>query len=258
MTVNPIRLIVLDIDGVISDGEAQPLDLGFMGELAALNRAAREHAERPAVTLCTGRPAPYLEVFLQAIDGHLPGIYENGAGLYYPADYRFVPLPKIVGALDGFERVRRRLHERLVLPEVAFFQPGKDHSLTLFATDPAQTAQLDSLAAEALGELASEVDLVYSTSCLNVLPVGVDKGQGIGFLAEQVGIGTSEILGVGDSDVDLPFLARVGRSAAPANANDRVRELVDYVASAPTVQGVREILSHYQLWQAASPEERSG
>lgn len=247
MSTESIDLVVLDIDGVISDGEAHPLDLALMGELAALNRRARQQAGRPAVTLCTGRPAPYLEVFLQAIDGHLPGIYENGAGMYLPGEYRFVTLPELDTLLDGFERIRQRLRQRLVQPGLAYFQPGKEHSLTLFASDPHDTSRLEVLAREALDELAASVDLVYSTSCLNVLPRGVDKGQGLAFLAQTLEIDERQMLGVGDSDVDLPFLSRVGFSAAPANAGVRVRRLVDYVAGQPTMEGVREILMHYGL-----------
>lgn len=245
MATESIRLVVLDIDGVISDGEARPLDLDLMGELAALNRAARQQAHRPAVTLCTGRPAPYLEVFLQAIDAHLPGVYENGAGIYIPGEYRFVTLPGLDTLLYGFEHIRQRLHQGLVLPGRAYLQPGKEHSLTLFATDPDDTSRLAALARDALDELAANVDLVYSSSCLNVLPRGVDKGHGLAFLAQTLKLDERQMLGVGDSDVDLPFLSRVGFSAAPANANSRVRALVDYVAGQPTMEGVREILMRY-------------
>ena len=77
----PIRLIVFDIDGVLTAGETAPLDFDLMMYLSAMNRAAREDPSRPAVTLCTGRPAPFVEAFAQAINGHLPAIFENGCGL---------------------------------------------------------------------------------------------------------------------------------------------------------------------------------
>ena len=73
----PIRLLVFDIDGVLTDGEAQPLDLRLMEQLTQMNRAARQDSARPAVTLCTGRPGPYVEIMLQAIDGHVPGLLED-------------------------------------------------------------------------------------------------------------------------------------------------------------------------------------
>jgi hydroxymethylpyrimidine pyrophosphatase-like HAD family hydrolase len=47
--------------------------------------------------------------------------------------------------------------------------------------------------------------------------------------------------------VDLPFLALVGRSAAPANAFDQVKAAVDYVSPHPTADGVRDILRRFDI-----------
>jgi HAD superfamily hydrolase (TIGR01484 family) len=243
---SPIQLIVLDIDGVLSEGEGRPLDLELLGRLSSLNRAARATPAAPAVTLCSGRPAPYLEVMMQAIDAHLPGIFENGAGLYYAHPYSFLPHPALAGS-DQIPQVREALDRELIQTGRAFIQPGKLHTLTLFAEDPAETRLLAEWAEAALGPLAAQVDLVYSTSCLNVLPHGIDKGLGVGWLAERTGIPLEAMLGVGDSDVDLSFLQRVGHSAAPSNANASIRAIVDYTAPHPTASGVRDILAHYGL-----------
>ncbi len=242
----PIRLLVFDIDGVLTGGEAQALDLPLLEELARMNRAARSNPELPAVTLCTGRPAPYVELMLQAIDGHLPGVFENGAGLYVPENYRFLPHPELSNG-NAMPAVRARLEDTVVQRGLAYFQPGKEYSLTLFAANPTKTDQLDAIAAQALGPLAREVHLVYSTSCLNILPRGIDKGRGIQFLARRIGIAPDQMLGVGDSNVDLPFLEIVGHSAAPANANRAVRDLVQYVSPHETSNGVRDILRQFGL-----------
>ncbi len=245
--MSEIRLIVLDIDGVVTAGEAQPLDLELLAKLRAMNQAAQADPSQPAVTFCTGRPAPYLEVMLQAIDGRMPGVYENGAGIYDPDDYQFLLLPQIESYLNEFVEVTSRIEETLVQDKIAYFQPGKHHSLTLFAVDPKRVPELKDLTAEALGPLSERVDLAYSTYCLNVLPRGVDKGKGIQFLADQVEIPLANMLGIGDSDVDLPFLRLIGHSAAPANANARVKDLVDYVSKQSTTDGVRDILFHFEL-----------
>ncbi len=247
--MTPIRLLVLDIDGVLSQGEAQALDLDLLAHLAQMNRAARADPSRPAVSLCTGRPAPYVEVWLQAIDGHLPAVYENGCGLYLPRGYRFLPHPAL-GDGQAFEAVRDRLRAELAHASGSgkvFFQPGKEFSLSLFPLDGVTVPDLRPLAEAALGPLRDTVDLVYSTSCLNVLPRGVDKGAGLRFLCEQTGYSPNEALGVGDSDVDLPFLRLAGRSAAPANAVEAVKQIVDYVAPRPTSDGVRDILKEFGL-----------
>lgn len=240
----PIQLIVLDIDGVLTEGEGQPLDLELLATLRSMNQAARTDPSRPAVTLCSGRPAPYVEVMLQAIDAHLPGVFENGAGLYTAHPYQFLPNPTLIGS-NQISKMREALEIGMVRDGRAFFQPGKIYTLTVFPHDPIQVDRLRGWAEAALGSLAEQVDLVYSTSCLNILPRGIDKGVGVAWLAEQTGIPLERTLGVGDSDVDLPFLQRVGHSAAPSNANQAVRAIADYVSPLPTGKGVRDILAHH-------------
>lgn len=242
----PIRLLVLDVDGVLSRGEAHPLDLALLEHLAEMNRAARHDPAEPAVTVCTGRPAPYVEVMLQAIDGNVPGIFENGAGLYLPETYEFMPHP-LLGDGTEFAAVRRRLEETLVRSGRVFFQPGKEYSLSLFARAPTCTEDLYDEVVDALGPLQESVDLVYSPSCLNVLPAGIHKGKGIEFLSQQAGYTLEEMLGIGDSDVDIQFLTLVGHSAAPANANTAVKDCVEYVAPRMATEGVRDILAYFGL-----------
>jgi len=243
----PIRLVVVDIDGVLTRGSGEKaLDLRLLERLADMNRAARMRPSHPAATLCTGRPAAYVEAMLQALNGHLPAIYENGAGLYLPDTYQFLAHPAL-GDLAEFQMVRQRLEQALVHTGQAFFQPGKEYSLSILACDPAETGALYAQAVTALGPLRELVHLVYSASCLNVLPHGIHKGEGIQLLAAHTGYAPGEMLGVGDSDVDLPFLARVGYSAAPANATPDVRRLVGYVAPRPAADGVRDILDYFSL-----------
>lgn len=241
-----ITLIVLDIDGVVTEGESSRLDLDFLGRLAAMNAAARRDGDLPPITLCTGRPAPYVELMLQAIDGHLPGIFENGAGLYFPQNYQFTPHPSLAGQ-DHIRRVRQRLEESLVQSGRAYFQPGKEYTLTLFATDPSATDQLKEMSRTALGPLSEGVEFVYSTSCLNILPRSIDKGKGIDFLSAETGVAASAMLGVGDSDVDIPFLQKIGYSAAPANAVPNVKAIVDYISPQRTSEAVLDILKEYEL-----------
>jgi hypothetical protein len=242
----PIRLVVCDVDGVLTHSASSALDLGLLERFAEMNRAARRDGSSPAVTLCTGRPGPYTEALLQAIDGHVPGIFENGAGLCVPNGYPYALHPALGDGAE-FEAARQRLQEGLVQTGRAFLQPGKEYSLSLFPRDPTEKDALYREAAAALGPLCRSVDLVYSASCLNALPRGVHKGRGVEFLARETGYAPEEMLGIGDSDVDLRFLTLVGASAAPANGSPSVRRAVQYVAPQMAADGVRDILDHFGL-----------
>jgi hydroxymethylpyrimidine pyrophosphatase-like HAD family hydrolase len=243
---NSIRLILFDVDGVLTHGEGAAFDLPLMEQLAGLNRAARADPNLPAVTVCTGRPAPYVDAILQAIDGHVPGIFENGAGLYVPDGYQFLSHPDLRDN-SALPAIRQRLDQTLIKTGQAYFQPGKEHTLTLFAHNPAETARLADWVLVVLDSLAEAVDLVYSPACLNILPRGMHKGRGLEFLAEQTGYTPVEMLGVGDSAGDMQFLTMVGTSAAPANAMPVIKELVDYVAPHAASDGVRDILAYFGL-----------
>ncbi len=116
--------------------------MDLLTNLVVRNRNARSQSDRPAIRLCSGRPAPYVEVLRQAIDGHLPAVYENVAGLYPPLGYPFTPQPDTRFIADHFQAVQDRLHERLVTTDKAYFQPGNVYSLRLLARKPIETHQL--------------------------------------------------------------------------------------------------------------------
>lgn len=57
------------------------------------------------------------------------------------------------------------------------------------------------------------------------------------------GLHDEEIAFVGDDDPDMPLIQRVGFSAAPADAVDRVQRVVDYVCKRRGGEGaVREVI----------------
>jgi len=241
-----LQLVVIDVDGCLTPGEGQPWNFEALKYIAQLNRKAQKDETALAVTLCTGRQEPYVEVLMQAIDAHLPGIYENGGGLYFPREYRFVENPLITAEMrEALAGIKTTLRREIVETGLGYFQPGKEVSLTLYPFAEVSVHQLYLATVEALAICQAGYIAQESVSCVDVVPKGVDKGTGVRWLSQETGIPLDQIGGIGDSASDLKFLSILGRSAAPANAADEVRVRVDYVSPYEDGDGVMDILCHW-------------
>lgn len=262
-----IRLVVLDVDGVLTDGESAPFDLELFQQLADLNRRAQAWAQIrardaecssdrhralddrgvPAVTVCTGRPQAYVEAVLQALHASVPGVFEGGAGLYVPEGRRVFPHPDITDR-SVMRIVRRMLEEEIDKDSSIYLQPGKDFTVSVFPRGKATLEGLKERVVRLVGDRERELELLYSASCLNILPKGIHKGKGLEFLSSWTGIPLTSMLAVGDSEVDIPMFHRAGYRAAPANATPEVKALADYVSDEKTSEGVRDILNRFSVY----------
>jgi HAD superfamily hydrolase (TIGR01484 family) len=244
--MNKLRLVVIDVDGCLTPGEGQPWNFEALEYVAQLNRRAQEDPTKLAVTLCTGRQEPYVEVLMQAIDAHLPGIYENGGGLYFPREYRFVENPLITAAMrEALVGIKATLQREIVEVGLGYFQPGKEVSLSLYPLSEVSVHKLYLATVEALATYRAGYIAQESVSCVDVIPRGIDKGAGVRWLSRETGIPLDQIGGIGDSTSDLKFLSIIGHSAAPSNAADEVKARVDYVSPYEDGDGVVDILRRW-------------
>src|SRR5437867_117404 len=109
-----IRLVVVDVDGCLTAGEGQPLDFQGLARVARANTRSLSDPSVPAVTLCTGRPAPYVEVMHQVVAGHVPALYEHGCGMLVPSPYGFKTHPRITPEVEAeFDAAMRLISDRL-------------------------------------------------------------------------------------------------------------------------------------------------
>ena len=241
-----IDLAVIDIDGCLTPGVARDWNWSALQSIRELNRRARDGEAVPPVTLCTGRQQPYVEVFMQAIGAYLPAIYENGCGMYLPDGFRFIQHPAISPEVhEALAAARATLNTRLVKPGLAYFQPGREASLSLFPMPGTSLISLHESVSGALSDDAPSFSVQVSAACVDVMPFGIDKGAGVRWLSDETGIPLAHMGGIGDSASDLRFLELVGRSAAPANATAGVKAAVDDVSALQDGEGVLDILQHW-------------
>jgi hydroxymethylpyrimidine pyrophosphatase-like HAD family hydrolase len=245
-----LRLVLADVDGVITRGEGQAIDIDVLQRLAAINAAAKLDRCVPAITLCTGRQAPYVELMAQLIGAFLPCIFEHGAGLFFPTVFRYefdARLGRDYAA--RLARLRAAFDEPIIQTGRAFVQPGKEATMTLYPLGPlgdgSVVDELTELAEAAVARVAPDFGVARNVHGVELRPRGIDKGTGARCVAELLQIPLEAVAGVGDSDPDLSFLqlAGIGLSAAPSNATPAVRQHVDYVAKASFGDGLLEIVA---------------
>ena len=234
--------------------ESAPVD---MERFAALCRLSREaSAGRGAIaplTICTGRPQPYVELLTKLMDIRFPTICENGAVLYDLANNHARYAPGVSqDKLAGLRRVRGFI-ETDVLPkyENALIQFGKEAQLSVFSETPDIFMAIRPLI-EQFNRAHNGPELVISAShCyLNISLAGADKGSAIRHVLQQLGLKRQEVAGIGDTEGDLPLQREVGFFACPSNSTPEVKKVADYVSPYPTIAGLLDILQRPEMQRA--------
>ncbi|MFO7155549.1 MAG: HAD hydrolase family protein [Pseudomonadota bacterium] len=131
------------------------------------------------------------------------------------------------------------------------FDVRDGHGIVLCRDAGLPTAILSARVSPAVEARARELRIPF------VLQGERDKGTGLDRLLRRCGLPAEALAYIGDDLNDLPVLARVGFSAAPADARPEVRERVHYVCESRGGHGaVRElcelILRAKGLWERAA------
>ncbi|MFA6448327.1 MAG: HAD family hydrolase [bacterium] len=239
-----IKLLCVDIDGCLTPGEGQSADLSVLGEIQKINGLSKKYPDIPAVSLCTGRQQPFVDLMAQMIDAHMPAIFENGAGLYFPDSYEFLFHPSITPImLDGLAAFKLLINKEMVGRGTAKLQPGKEVSLSVYPEKGFNVKDNEAQLLELLAKSGSRFTLDVSILCINVLFPGIDKGEGVRWLCSRLGLSKEEVGAIGDAPGDLESFAASGFSGAPANAEPEVRAAASFVATHENGRGVLDIIA---------------
>jgi hydroxymethylpyrimidine pyrophosphatase-like HAD family hydrolase len=114
--------------------------------------------------------------------------------------------------------------------------------ICLYHTSPEERA----LSREALRDLPITLADAEETS-LELSPLGVDKGKGLGILCRHLGIPMEETIAVGDSYNDLSVLRTAGLAVAMGNAVPAVRSSCGAVVADNDHCGVAEAVDRFLL-----------
>jgi HAD superfamily hydrolase (TIGR01484 family) len=229
------------VDGCLTEERSRPFDLTLITKIKEFNDQAQENpGVYPPITLCTGRPQPYVEALLKTIGAPFPAITENGGIIFdlfrnaYHYDENFTS----DWMLKLFELKKFLISN--VLPKTSIrIQPGKETHLTLITDNPKRTRQL---LAEQLNSHLDDFLIDETESHLNLVPRIFDKGTGFKKLVGLTQIPAEEIAAIGDAEADLAFLKLAGFPMCPGNASAAVKARCRYVAQQTYTAGLIEII----------------
>jgi len=239
--------IICDIDGCLCPEDSGPMDAAALTTIAEHNRLAQSLGDRPVLTLCSGRPQPFVEAICRLIgNATLPCVAENGVWIYHPASNRYEMDPRITpDHLDLVNEAWRWIDGRFG-SEGVVAQPGKAAAISLFHAD---TAFLRSIVPKIQAHFkgrAWPMRVSMTWLYINCDLSFVSKASALDRLMEQTGLTRDRCAGIGDTPADLAIADRVARFACPANAHEQIRQRADLVATRPEAAGVVEIIGQIE------------
>ncbi|MCX8064182.1 MAG: HAD hydrolase family protein [Candidatus Hydrogenedentes bacterium] len=241
------KWIISDIDGCLSPEGSYGWNWeNFKLLVDFFNSRKKRNGKYPVpLILCTGRPQPYVEVWAKILDLRAPLICENGAVIYYLPTNTSIFGPGItIEKIEGLRKVRRYI-EMKVLPSYpdVVYQFGKEAQISLFSENPEVFGKIKEEILDFVGRLGGpELVIQPSHFYLNISLAGVNKGEAIKMVYDEVGINKMECVGIGDTLGDLPLRENVVFFACPNNAQTEVKEVADYVSPYSDMLGVLDIL----------------
>jgi Cof subfamily protein (haloacid dehalogenase superfamily) len=266
-------LIACDVDGTL---------LGEDEKVTARTRDAVRAAIDAGVlfVLATGRPPRWIPPVVDGLGFAPIAVCANGGVIYDPETDRVLSAKTlsvdalselaeiatrvIPGAGLAVERVGASAHDSATPQFVS--SPGYEHawlnpdntevSLDDLLSAPAVKllvrkagARSADMAAALAKHVDVEGDITYSTNngLIEIVPVGVDKANGIAEIAGPLGIPESDWVTFGDMPNDVPMLLRAGLGVAMGNAHPDALAAANEVTTTNADDGVARVLERWWL-----------
>ncbi|MDR9416137.1 MAG: HAD-IIB family hydrolase [Gracilimonas sp.] len=235
-----IKLFITDLDGCISHPFKTP-NWEHISEIRKLNQESRTNETIPALTICSGRPFPYVEAVGQWLDVEVPVVFESGGGMYDIKTNEITWNPHfdedareaVLEIKDWIENVLIKNYEG-TYPEFAKYTDAG-----LVNPDPAKVKKMHDELLNFVPKRFPMFEIHATEISVNVILKKANKGIGITHLSEDLELDLEETAYIGDSSGDIPGLKIVGRSFAPQNAASFVKKVVDHEVGEATL-GVLE------------------
>lgn len=209
--------LATDYDGTLAwQGMVSPETISSLERVRASGRR---------LILVTGRELDDLLRVFPGVDLFDRVVVENGAVLYRPSRG-----DKKVLADRPAERFISALREQHVEP------------LAVGDVIVATRREQDRRVVDVVQRLGLELQPIYNKDSLMVLPRGINKATGLAAALAEMELSPPSVVGIGDAENDVEFLAVCGFGVAVANAIPMLKERADLVTRAEAGAGVTELI----------------
>jgi len=225
---NPLRYsemnykaLATDVDGTLTS-KAHGISTGAIQAIRDLE------ARRIPVILASARPYPILNILREYLGTSGAIVCENGGHVDYGGESR------LLGNNEEVHEAYRRLKE---------VHGDRVQEAWTNRYNMVDLAMERTIEREKVLTVLSEfprLRLIDSGFFYHVLARDVDKGKGLRVAAEMMGVKSSEIVAIGDSEVDMELLQEAGYGVAVGDASDELKEIADLVTKGENGEGFRE------------------
>ena len=196
------RLIVFDLDGTLAQS-GKGIEISDVAKLKRIEKMGIR------IAICSGKPVSYLCGLMRQVELESPILLgENGAVLQIgvelpPKEQHILPYSHL--AKESLRIVKEEIDSRI--PDI-WYQPNLV-GVTPFPQNDAEFDVIEALLMEKKHTL-QDVKVYRHVDCFDIVPEGVDKKEGVHFLAQHMGLTPEEIIAVGDGVNDYPMFAYAG------------------------------------------------
>lgn len=250
------KVVFLDIDGTLVKSGSWLREKKGIGWIdpAALESIKRAKAEGHRFGIMTGGMCPRALKISELIGSDF-GLMELGLVIYHEGRMSLTVCREDLETLHA-------LREKLApfKDSVGFsFDPNERHLLALYPERPGmspETLSEELAKAEGAAEIMQGFDAYYSSEALDIVPKGVSKASALSILVEKMGIPRHSLVGIGDSEGDVPALVWIadggGTAVLLSNSDAKTRKRLVGVPRVITTEnaegaGVSEFIERHLL-----------
>ncbi len=269
------KMIFLDLDGTLFDDQKNIPEYNMTAIQEALTQGHK-------VIICTGRPLCSAKKLFPQLGMEQEGCYAitfNGGLIYdifhgktlfkqtLPPGHAKYLFQKAVeqniyiqaysddtilcpsDCKEGRDYSNRLKIERKIVPDIFEELEHEESCKALAIVESHEHARLEDFRESLTDWSVGKVNMFFSCNeYLEIVPLGISKGNAIRFLADYLNIPIENTIAVGDAENDITMLQTAGLGVAMRNATEEIQQIAGYVTELDNNQGgVGEVIRKFML-----------